>query len=501
MAHKTACPHCGQPTPAAQAQERPAAAEPSRPAEDPLDLQKILSIGNAVNATLNLETVLKLVLDYSMEITQAQRGYIFLRQDSGELAETLARDAGPAAPDGSPRRISRSALDFVLKKGKVVATLNAQRDAMFSDSRSVFDLGLQTIVCLPLQAGREAAESAAAPASPSVRGAIYLDSSLPLQYYTAHKQSLLEVMANSAATAIENARLYRAVEQQKVAVQAAAENLEIQVHQRTAELDQKNRELQAKIHELHELQSRLVQSEKMATIGTLAGGVAHEINNPLGAITSNVQRILRFPCAESRHAESARLIEEGSRRCTSIVEKLLAYSRKSDSTLIPTDLNSVLESTLELLQHHFRIADIRLEKQCAPLPPVLVNRNEMAQVISNLLINAKDSIASARNAERNSGTITLRTCFDSRSVFLEVRDDGPGIPPEVLPRIFDPFYTTKDVGAGTGLGLYVSLGLVRRYGGQIEAESAPGAGALFRLILPRVPAAARPPDASPGAGP
>jgi signal transduction histidine kinase len=484
---KTICPQCRQPVGSPLPLETPTGKETaSHAVEDPLDLQKILSIGNAVNSTLNLETVLNLVLDYSMEITQAQRGYIFLRQENGELEETLSREGSSASSDGLPPRISRSALDFVLKKGRVVATLNAQRDAMFSDSRSVFDLGLQTIVCLPLQAGRRSTDPSLSPGSPYVSGAIYLDSSLPLQYFTPHKQSLLEVMANSAATAIENARLYRAVEQQKTAIQAAADNLELLVRERTAELDQKNRELQAKISELQELQSRLVQSEKMATIGTLAGGVAHEINNPLGAMTSSVQRILRFPCNESRHTESARLIEEGARRCTSIVEKLLAYSRKSDSTLVPTNLNSVLESTLELLQHHFRIANIHLEKQYSPLPPTPANPNELAQVISNLLINAKDSITATLNTQKCFGTITLRTYSDERTVYLEVQDDGSGIPPEVLPRLFDPFYTTKGVGAGTGLGLYVSLGLMRRYGGNIEAESPSSGGACFRLILPRL---------------
>ncbi len=483
---QTICPHCRQPVFSPAKQSSTSAGPTGMSGKDDLDLQKILFIGTAVNSTLNLETVLSLVLDYSMEITQAQRGYIFLRQEGGELAMRLAREPNTASEPASLRPISRSALELAVQKGRVVATLNAQGDDRFSESGSVFALGLQTIVCLPLQTRRETTDPSTVAPSPHVNGAIYLDSSLPLQYFTRQQQSLLEVMANSAATAIENARLYQAVEQQALALQAAADNLEGLVRQRTAELDQKNRELTDKITELQDLQARLVQSEKMATIGTLAGGVAHEINNPLGAITSNVQRILRFSCPEGRHIESARLIEEGARRCTSIVEKLLTYSRKSDSTLAPTDLNTVLDSTLDLLGHHFRMDNIRLEKQYSRLPLTPANHNELAQVIGNLLINAKDSIRATLNDKKTFGTIILRTYADAEAIYLEVQDDGTGIPPETLPKIFDPFYTSKEVGSGTGLGLYVSLGLIRRYGGDIEVESPPVGGALFRLVLPRI---------------
>jgi len=482
----TVCPHCRQIIASTLSPNSGASVSPAGSSEDHLDLKRILSISNAVNSTLNLEMVLNLVLDYAMDLTQAQRGYILLRNEQGDPVVKLAREAVAVSAHSSPRPISQSALDFALQKGRVVATLDAQRDTMFSDSRSVFDLGLQTIVCLPLQANQGPAPDAALPFSSPIRGAIYLDSSLPLQYFTTQKQSLLEVMANSAAAAIENARLYRAVEQQKSALQAAAENLEILVGQRTAELDQKNRELTDKIAELQNLQARLIQSEKMATIGTLAGGVAHEINNPLGSMLSNVQRILRYSCSEQRHTVSARLIEEGARRCTAIVEKLLAYSRKSDSSLVPTDLNEVLENTLDLFQHHFRIADVRIEKKYGSLPLIPANRNELAQVISNLLLNAKDSVSSTLHAEKRFGTIILRTYSNSSSICLEVQDDGPGIDPKLRSKLFDPFFTTKEVGSGTGLGLYVSLGLIRRYGGDIEVESPDCGGALFRMVLPLV---------------
>lgn len=452
--------------------------------DDPKDLQKILEITNAINSTLNLEKVLNLVLDYTVEITEGQRGFLILRGESGDLQFRVARNIDQQELGKKEYDISRRAVQVAMEKGEIVATVSAQKDTLFSSSRSVFDLDLQTIVCIPLRSMQAAVSLSGRPAAPETSGAIYIDSKLPVRYFTPQKLNLLEVLANNAAIAIENARLYLELERQKTTIQESAATLELMVQKRTEELDQKNRQLVETIEELRRVQSRLVQSEKMATVGTLAGGVAHEINNPLGSILSNAQRILRHDCAEKRHAVSAELVQEGARRCRAIVENLLAFSRQSDSTLKSLDVNEVMDGTLELLGHHLGIKNVRIEKEYGKAPPVLANRNELSQVFTNLLVNAKDSISETLNDQKLYGTIRIKTHGEGKNAIVEVSDDGKGILQENIGKLFDPFFTTKEVGRGTGLGLYVTLGIIQRHGGKIDVESTPGQGALFRVTLP-----------------
>jgi signal transduction histidine kinase len=465
------------------------AGSPEQPAEssrldDALDLLKILEITNAINSTLDLEKVLSLVLAYSVEITQGQRGFLILRGPDGKLQFRAAQNMDYKELSGKDHTISRRALGMALEKGEIVATVSAQQDSIFSTSRSVIELDLQAIICIPLKVSpHDLTPAEASPTSLTI-GAIYIDSKLPIRYFTPEKRNLLEVMANSAAIAIKNARLYNELKIQKRRVEATASSLEEMVKVRTEELNQKNIELVQTIDDLRRLQSQLVQAEKMATVGTLAGGVAHEINNPLGSILSNAQRILRYACPEEKHTASAELVQEGARRCRSIVENLLSFSRQSDSTLRSLDLNGVLDGTLSLLDHHLGIHNVRIQKEYGQLPPVLANQNELSQVFTNLLINARDAICETLGEQKPFGTVVLRTGVRGNQVIIEIQDDGPGIPAVNLTKLFDPFFTTKEVGRGTGLGLYISLGIIQRHGGNIEAESRPGEGAIFRVVLP-----------------
>ncbi len=248
-----------------------------------------------------------------------------------------------------------------------------------------------------------------------------------------------------------------------------------------------NEELEGKVkqrtHELQEAQKQLIQAEKLATIGTLAGGVAHEINNPLTAVLTNAQ-LLKMGGIKGDDLESIHLIEEGAKRCQTIVQKLMKYARKSDAENLDKEvnLNDVIENMCSFLNYQFEQDNVHLEKRLRPIAKVKGIPNELEQVFTNIVLNAKDAVKSAKN----SGTIEVETYEKNGSVCVSIKDDGIGIPAENISKIFDPFFTTKEIGKGTGLGLSISYGIIEKHGGKINVNSESGAGTTFTVAFPKV---------------
>jgi signal transduction histidine kinase len=274
--------------------------------------------------------------------------------------------------------------------------------------------------------------------------------------YTAEDLRIFAILAGQIALAIENALLY--------------ENIEAQVHRRT--------------EELIDVQKQLVQAEKLATVGTLAGGVAHEINNPLAAILTNVQMLLsedEMDLDEAR--ESLALIEEATKRCRTIVKKLMTYAKKplETATLGKVDLFDVIDRSVNFLIYQLTQEDIKvlIEAQAGTCF-VSGNQNELEQVVTNLVLNSRDAIKRVKK----SGDIGISLKKNAEFVEISVRDEGVGIPEEVMSKIFDPFFTTKDVGKGLGLGLSICQSIVQKHGGTVSVESASGRGAVFTVKLP-----------------
>ncbi|MBL8717509.1 MAG: response regulator, partial [Myxococcales bacterium] len=241
------------------------------------------------------------------------------------------------------------------------------------------------------------------------------------------------------------------------------------------------------ITERRELQARLMVADRLASVGTLAAGVAHEINNPLAYVLANLTRALRL--LEGKGAaqvpelsELVREAQDGAARVRRIVQDLRVFARADDDVREQVDLRDVVRSSVHLADNEIRHR-ARLELVLGPIPLVDGNEGRLGQVVVNLLVNAAQAIPEGA-ADRNVIRVTTRVDGVGRPV-LEVSDTGPGVPVEIQHRIFDPFYTTKPQSEGTGLGLTICAGIVASLGGKIELESEPGRGSTFRIVLPR----------------
>ncbi|NNE67271.1 MAG: PAS domain S-box protein [Pyrinomonadaceae bacterium] len=228
------------------------------------------------------------------------------------------------------------------------------------------------------------------------------------------------------------------------------------------------------------LEDGLQQNEKLSSIGLLAAGVAHEVNTPLTGVSSYTQMLLgMIPDTDPKH-ELLKKVQKQTDRASNIVGNLLNFSRSGDlSEFGDIDVNKLLDDTLQLLEPQMRKSRIAIMKEYADVPPVIHgDAGKLQQVFTNLVINARDAIVSE-------GSITLRTSYrNENEVVIEVEDDGSGINPEDINKIYDPFFTTKSVGSGTGLGMAVSYGIVQEHSGTITANSEVGKGTTFTLIFP-----------------
>jgi two-component system NtrC family sensor kinase len=313
---------------------------------------------------------------------------------------------------------------------------------------------------------------------------------------------LLTAVANHVALAIDKAASFQTIED-------LSRSLEDKVRVRTEQLRATNEELRTAYRDLQATQQQLIQREKMASVGQLVAGVAHELNNPIGFISSNVAtledfvRRLRgmlesYQGAALSEADRARIaarrdelkvdyaltyldtmldgIREGADRTRKIVRDLRVFARTSDDAWQPVDLHEELESSLTLLNHLLKDR-IAVRRQYGLVGSVECVRSQIDQVFLNVLANAAQAI-------HGPGTITIETRREGAMAVIAIRDTGPGIPPDVLGRVFDPFFTTKPVGEGTGLGLSISYEIVTKHGGEIRAESPPEGGAVFTIRLP-----------------
>jgi two-component system, NtrC family, sensor kinase len=277
------------------------------------------------------------------------------------------------------------------------------------------------------------------------------------------------------------------------------------------DLERRNNELATQKAELERLQAQLIQNEKMASVGQLAGGVAHELNNPAGFIFSNMEGFSRYTsdlnrllaaydriaiptiCEaeineikreiryETLLSELTSIVEdcqEGARRIRDIVLNLRTFSRLDEAELKRVDLHAGIDATIRLLSQYFNSNHITLKRDYGELPLVECYAGQLNQVWMNLLTNAAQAIGT------EPGLVRIVTRLEGENVSVQIQDTGHGIPAEDLNRIFDPFFTTKSVGEGTGLGLSISYGIIESHGGSITVESAQDIGTTFTTLIP-----------------
>ena len=303
--------------------------------------------------------------------------------------------------------------------------------------------------------------------------------------YDREDRDLLTTLANQTAIAVQNASSYRQL-------QTVNRRLEDKVAERTSELQQSHDELALAYQRLQATQGQLIQAEKMASLGQLVAGVAHELNNPLTFIVGNIVPIreqleaLRAIAGRGGDGETLALCDDmaqilsvigsGAERTASIVKDLRAFSHREEGSWSLADLRAGVDVTLNLLRPRWK-ERIVIHRMLDDLPMIECDPGQINQVFMNIVSNACDAIP-------DSGNIWIRSRAEPGSVVIAIRDDGVGISSEHLARLFDPFFTTKEVGQGTGLGLSIAHGIVERHRGRIDVWSEVGRGTEFTVVLP-----------------
>jgi signal transduction histidine kinase/ActR/RegA family two-component response regulator len=432
-----------------------------------IQLQTLLEVGRHLNSTLNLESVLDSIIQVASEVIETEQAAILLLdEETQELRFAAATGLNRATVKSIPVPMEGSIAGWIFNHNKPQIVQDTQQDKRhFNKVDQKAQFRTKSILGVPLQVHDAAI------------GVLEVVNKCDNRGFDDHDIEMLETLAAHAAVAIENARLYQQLQNQMAALQDA--------------------------------QARLVQSEKLAAIGELIAGVAHELNNPLTTIIGYSE--LLYSLAEDKETSNdlKRIVTQGQRAAT-IVRNLLDFSRQRKSERQTVQINSLVQQTLNLVDYDFRNQNITIEADLDPnLPTALADPSQFQQVLVNLLTNARQALAHANKEGRLSITTRrVQVSFDDHpttnqsvprprqdAVRLIVQDNGPGIPAEHLSRIFNPFFTTKGPGEGTGLGLSVCHGIISEHHGNIWAESLPGQGTRFFVELP---ATSHQPSATPG---
>ncbi len=414
------------------------------------ELKMLNEIGQAIASSLDLQETLTLITAQAIRVMNvAAASVALLNEQRGEVRFAAASGEGADAVIGISMARGQGIAGWVTESGQPVIVPDVYTDhRFFADIDKSSGFTTRSILCVPLQTKGHTI------------GAIEVMNKKE-STFNRDDQELLQALAAPAATAIENARLYQ--EQTKT------------------------------IKRLAETQSQLVQSAKLAAVGELAAGIAHEINNPLTSIIGLTSLILDTlpetePNTEMR--TDLTVVNAEAVRASKIVRGLLNFARTDAPKRQRTDFNQLIEAAIFLVYTKSVSYKVELKKLLADLPAVYLDVNQFKQVVVNLLNNAVQAMLEHNNSG-NPAVLTVATASNPAAeppeIVFSISDTGPGIAPEHLPKIFDPFFTTKEVGQGTGLGLSISYGIVEQHGGTIRVESTPGQGTCFTVTLPADP--------------
>ena len=406
------------------------------------ELNILYSVGKSVTSLLDLEKVLNRIVEAAVFVTGAEEGSLMLvDKDTGELYLRAARNLGEKFARGFRLKVEHSIAGQVVKTGKPILQSTQDEETLKVKTGYL----VKSLVNVPLKAKDE------------VIGVLAVNNKISARPFTENNVDLLSALADYATIAILNAQLYEETKRW-------SEEMERKVEERT--------------EELRAAQEQLLQSEKLASIGQLAAGVAHEINNPMGVILGFAQGILKTLSEDDPLRRPLTTIEKESLRCNRIVQNLLDFARHSEPTPHLTNINELINASCDLIEHQTSLQNVKLIKGYnSALPSIMADPNQLQQVFINIMLNAYQAMP-------DGGTLHIATRQVGSELQVIFTDTGVGIPPENVQNIFDPFFTTKEVGEGTGLGLSVSYGIVKAHGGDIEVESQAGKGTTFVIKLP-----------------
>jgi GAF domain-containing protein len=414
-------------------------------------------VGRAVTSSLDLEQILATVMEETVLMLGTEAGsLLLLDEESNELVFEAA--VGPRSEKAKSLRVplGRGIAGWVVREGQRLLVPDVGKDPRFyPDIDGGTGFVTRSLLAVPLKVKGK------------VIGVIEAVNKTE-GYFSQEDVALLSAMAQPAAIAIENAQLYK--------------------------------DLQDRMEELKRTQAQLIQSARLAAIGELAAGVAHEINNPLTGIMGFTRLLLQEVDDDAPIKEDLRIIDREAARTKDIVRGLLDFASQRETRLEPADVNEIVRSTVTLVRHQAKGARVTIkESYDENLPLVSLDAEQIKQVFLNIITNAIQAMPKggelkvvtaywpqARSPELvEARSPALAKGIDGADcVVVEFHDSGTGISVENLPRIFDPFFTTKEVAQGTGLGLSISHGIVERHGGRIEVKSEVGQGSTFTVMLP-----------------
>jgi len=403
------------------------------------ELSLLYEVQQEIVSALDYQRVLRQIVQKLKDVFRAKDCVIRLVDRSGpEPIMRVVAFAGRDPHEVVDRPLSSSQIDQKVMAGGVVVIRDLASDPQFSNKQAAQEHGFVSMISAPLRSRDK------------IIGTIRIYTGEPRDF-TVEDQKLLAAVAAQAAVAIENASLYRQIEEA-------------------------NRQLSESYERLRQTQRQLVAKEKLALLGEMAATVAHEIRNPLTAVRGFAQRISRKAGADERLCEYCRLIVEEVDRLNRVIKDVLDFARPLSPALEPGDLNALISDIVHLLQEEL----VQNEITTVPLldlslPPIPLDATQIKQVLVNLIQNA-------RQAMGREGTLTLATERVGDWAVLSVSDTGGGIPPGILDRMWEPFFTTRTHGSGLGLALVRRV--VEDHGGRVEVETRVGEGTTFRIFLP-----------------
>jgi len=400
------------------------------------ELKALLGIyqaSKAVFASTKVEKLLPLISDLSLKVLKADDVYLYL-SDVSSGPRLAARSGGTDPVDPSIQLLASA----VEKKSDSLISVSEASIAEFIKSNNS-----GSTIALPIRVKSE------------TLGVLLAHRKTGKGKFGGGDLRNAMIFGSQIAQAVFNARLYQS-------------------------LEEKIEELRVANEKLTDTQHQLIRSEKMAAVGQLAAGVAHELNNPLTGILGFAQLLMQSSDLSGREREDLESIHVESQRCRQIIQNLLKFSRRKEPLKAPIEIVQLLDSTLDLVYYEVSTSGIEVIKEYIPsAPPIFGDSAQLQQVFVNIVTNAKQAME-----ERGTGELRIKVEADPTHLRVLFKDNGCGIAKQNLSKIFDPFFTTKPVGKGTGLGLSVSYGIIESHGGAVRVESEEGVGTTVTVELP-----------------